>query len=151
MFPIKNERYRANDETESWEDELPLFLDPLDEEDYLLLSFDDTGKPVPEEDLDGDDIERVEFTIEKYFLDERILNSGRKDVWDTCRKLYNRYLNGMKASKATGSSAKRESAKADLAQLKNLLKEEQQFSSVARSSLLKLGERMAIKIASSSI
>ncbi|MEZ9581634.1 hypothetical protein AB4230_05050 [Vibrio cyclitrophicus] len=146
FFPLLEERFRAEQPEHDWQDELPLFLDPLVEEDTLLLSFDDDGRPSPEIDIEDDDVERVEFTIEKYFLDEERLNLRRKVVWDTTRDLYSKYI---KLVKNRRSIADKERAKAELRNIKRLLQKDQEFSSVARVSLVKLGEATAIKIACS--
>ncbi|HTF98594.1 MAG TPA: hypothetical protein VL995_20805 [Cellvibrio sp.] len=150
-FPVIDERFRATNETHDWRDELPLFLDPLDEEDYLLLSFDDNGKPVAATNIEPQDIERVEFTIDKYFLDEEVLNRRRAETWITCRSLYNKYLNSMKKVKATPNDkvTARAEAKKDLQQLKNMLDRKQEFSAVAKQALIKTGDEHAINIACS--
>jgi len=151
FFPVIDERFRASSETHDWRDELPLFLDPLDDEDCLLLSFNDNGKPVPAADLEVQDVERVEFTIDKYFLDEEVLNRRRADTWKTCRALYNKYLNAMKEIKSSANDkvSARTAAEADLKLLKAMLAENREFSSVAKEALIKTGDRMAIKIACS--
>lgn len=150
-FPIVDERLRANDHNFDWRDELPFFLDPLDEEDYLLLSFDDNGKPVPAADIEDQDIVRVQFTIDKYYLDEELLNRRRADTWITCRNLFNQYLNTMKRIKSMPNDqvGARAQAKKDLELLKSMLSETEEFSFVARQSLIKTGEPMAIRIACS--
>jgi len=147
FFPILNERIRANNENDPWQDETPLFLDPLKSNDILLLSFDDTGLPVAEEGIGPDDIKRVNFTIEKYFLDERILNTRRQQTWNTTRALFNNYLNAITEANKSGSSTMRASAEAELKQLRELVAPSAEFSSVAKASLLKLGDQMAMKIA----
>ncbi|HDI3352496.1 TPA: hypothetical protein PMM40_002634 [Vibrio cholerae] len=146
FFPLLEERFRAENPSHAWQDELPLFLDPLVEEDTLLVSFDDNGKPCAAIDIEEDDIDRVEFTIEKYFLDEETLNIRRKVVWDTTRNLYTKYK---KLAKNRRSVADKEKAKAELRSIKKLLRKDQEFSSVARAALVKLGEPTTIKIACS--
>jgi len=150
-FPVIDERFRASNETHDWRDELPLFLDPLDEEDYLLLSFDDNGRPVPAANITEQDIERVEFTIDKYFLDEEVLNRRRAETWITCRALYNKYLNAMKNIKATPHDkvSARAEAKKDLELLISMLDRKREFSAVAKQALIKTGEQRAIDIACS--
>lgn len=148
-FPIINERCRAATESEPWQDEIPFFLDPLNPSDVLLLSFDDTGKPVPEELIGGDDLERVNFTIEKFFLDERVLNTRRQQKWVTTRNLYYSYLNALKDANTTKSIAKRQLADSELKKLQELLSRDAEFSSVAKASLIKTGDIMAMKIACS--
>ncbi|CAH0283597.1 hypothetical protein [Pseudomonas brassicacearum] len=145
FFPIINERYRAADESEPWQDETPLFLDPLRSSDVLLLSFNDNGKAAPEIKLGVDDIRRVKFTIEKFHLNERILNSRRKQTWNTARDLFNSYLNAL--NDATKSIAKRQDAENELNKLESLLARDAEFSSVAKASLMKTGDPIAIKIA----
>lgn len=149
FFPVIDERFRASNDAHDWRDELPFFLDPLDDEDYLLLSFDDNGRPVPSADLEAQDIERVQFTIDKYFLDEEVLNRRRADTWLACRSLYNKYLNAMKVIKSSPNDkvSARAAAEADLKQLKAMLAENKEFSSVAKEALIKTGESIAIKIA----
>ncbi|WP_339409410.1 hypothetical protein [Pseudomonas sp. EA_35y_Pfl2_R5] len=149
FFPIVNERCRAIIASDPWQDEIPFFLDPLKSSDVLLLSFDDTGKPVPEDFIGDDDLQRVSFTIEKYYLDERVLNTRRQQKWLTVRELYNSYLNALKDANTTKSVAQREYAESELKKLQALLRRDAEFSSVAKASLLKTGEPMAMKIASS--
>lgn len=148
FFPIFDERNRACCPEDDCADELPLFLDPMDEEDCLLLSFNDDGKPAPEVGVEGQDKMRVEFTIDKYFLDERILNMRRAETWAAARELYYKYLNMMKAAKAGEKDqvAKRAQAKSDLMALKSMLKPSCEFSSVAKAALLKTNDPMALKI-----
>lgn len=147
FFPITNERFRANDETQSWQDEIPFFLDPLRSSDVLLLSFDDNGLPVPEDRISEDDIKRVNFTIQKYYLDERVLNTRRQQTWNTARELFNSYLNAL--NDVTKSISKRQEAENELNNLEKLLSREAEFSSVAKASLMKTGDPIAMKIACS--
>ncbi|GAB3282882.1 hypothetical protein [Parahaliea aestuarii] len=150
FFPILNEPLRCGCEVDDWHDELPLFLDPMDEEDYLLLSFDDNGKPVPQEGAEDQDRERVLFTIDKYYLDERILNIRRAQVWASCREIFNSYQNAMKEAKlGNGGVAKRAEAKRDLRLLRQMISRQAEFSSVAKAALIKTGDPMAARIAAS--
>lgn len=150
-FPIIDEHNRASSADRDWRDELPLILDPVDEEDHLFLSFEDNGKPVPALGLEKQDVRRVVFTIDKFYLDEDILNKRRAETWKTCRSLYHKYLNAMKLAKATSIDkiSLREGAKRDLALLKKMLNPDEEFSAVAKQSLIKTGDLMAINIASS--
>ena len=111
----------------------------------MLLSFNDNGKAAPEIKLGVDDIRRVKFTIEKFHLNERILNSRRKQTWNTARDLFNSYLNAL--NDATKSIAKRQDAENELNKLESLLARDAEFSSVAKASLMKTGDPIAIKIA----
>lgn len=148
FFPILDERNRACGAQHSCADESPLFLDPLDEEDCLLMSFDDNGKPVPAIGIEEQDVFRVEFTIEKYYLDEDVLNRRREETWQTARLLFNKYLTASKAAKAADRDivSLRNQAKKDLEALKSMLKSDKEFSSVAKASLIKTNDQSAISI-----
>ena len=149
FFPIIDERLRASSNIHPWQDETPFFLDPLNPADVLLLSFNDDGMPVPQEGIAAIDIERVQFTIDKYFLDERVLNMRREQTWRTARDLYNSYQNALADAKSTNSVASRTKAELELKQLREMLLPKAEFSSVAKESLCKLGDIMAIRIACS--
>jgi len=115
--------------------------------DVLLLSFDDNGAPVAQEGIHQTDIDRVEFTIEKYFLDERVLNKRRSQTWQTSRELYYSYLNTTQEANDKNSVALRSKAEEELRKLREMFLPQSEFSSVAKESLIKLGDAMAIKIA----
>jgi len=151
LFPIIDERNRAECSDHDCHDELPLFLDPIDEEDCMLLTFNDDGTPVAMQGIEKQDEVRVDFTIEKLHLDERILNKCRAEIWVTARNLYSKYLNQMKQAKENPRDkvSIRAQAKNDLLQLKKMLKCNEEFSSVARASLIKTAEGMAINIVAS--
>lgn len=148
FFPICDQRFRALNPAQTWSDETPFFLDPLNEADVLLLSFNDDGTPVPQENIGKIDLERVKFTIDKYFLDERILNKRRAETWMTVRTCFNQYLNATLETNRNGSIAKRTEAELMLKEIKKLCAKTSEFSSVARESLMKLPDRLAWQIVS---
>ncbi|WP_156334338.1 hypothetical protein [Pseudomonas thivervalensis] len=147
FFPIFNESLRAFGESDPWEDEIPYLLDPLRSSDVVLLSFDDNGKPVPELHSNEDEVRRVNFTVDKYYLDERVLNMRRKQTWNAARDLFNSYLNALQ--NVTKSVSKRQDAENELNKLEDMLSREAEFSSVAKASLIKTGDPIAMKIATS--
>lgn len=63
--------------------ELPLLLDPTNEYDVTLLSFDEKGEPIPATQ-DDYEIDRVTLSILYYHLDLDQLNKDRKIAWDDC-------------------------------------------------------------------
>lgn len=148
FFPIVDERYRAYCADDDYCEEHPFFLDPLDEEDALLITFNDNGTPCPCFPIEKQDEERVLFTIEKYYLDERILNIRRAETWETARALFYKYQNSMNAANASGRDkpVKRNQGKNDLKTLKNMLSRDKEFSAVARAALQKTNDSMALKI-----
>ena len=148
FFPICDNRFRALEPDHAWCDETPLFLDPLKQSDVLLLSFNDNGVPVPQDGIGPIDIGRVKFTIEKFYLDERVLNDRREQTWRTTRALYNDYFQASLEANSNGSIAKRTEAEQKLIQIQKLCARNAEFSSVAKESLMKLPDRMAWQIAS---
>lgn len=62
--------------------EEPILLDPTNEVDVTLLTFD-KGKPVAAT-IEPDEIDRVKQSIFYYHLDLDQLNTARKIVWDDC-------------------------------------------------------------------
>lgn len=61
--------------------EVPMLLDPTDDYDVTLLSFDEGGEPIPSTE-DVYEIERVKLSILYYHLDLEQLNKERKIAWD---------------------------------------------------------------------
>ncbi|WP_156115721.1 hypothetical protein [Colwellia psychrerythraea] len=151
FFPIIDERNRAISEEYDWRDETPLFLDPIEDEDPLFITFDENGIPAPEDELEDQDQRRVEFTIDKYFLDDTVLNRRRALTWSTCRELYYSYQHKMHEAKNAPNDRVRlrTEAKKDLETLKSLLMSDKEFSKVARCSIEKIGDRFARNLVSS--
>ncbi|SFW80305.1 HNH endonuclease family protein [Chitinophaga sancti] len=63
--------------------EVPLLLDPTNEYDVTLLSFDEKGEPIPASQ-DQYEVNRVTLSILYYHLDLDQLNIERKIAWDDC-------------------------------------------------------------------
>ncbi len=69
-------------------DEDIMLLDPTDEDDPVLITFDENGDAVPNTSK-GKDIERVKASIALYHLDHTPLKEERQKVWDRCQRLIN--------------------------------------------------------------
>lgn len=150
-FPLLNEAQRISNCHHSCQIEMPTFLDPLDREDPLLLSFNEDGVPECADDISDDQKVRVQTTIDKFFLDEQVLNDRRRTTWLAVRALYNDYISkSLKFTKCEQDDPNKplleQEAKSAFNQLLEMFKPEKEFSSVARESLLKTGESRANRI-----
>ena len=70
-------------------DEHIMLLDPCDEDDPSLLTFNSKGEAIPNADavLDHNERIRVETSIKLYNLDQLTLQELRERVWDSCQRL----------------------------------------------------------------
>jgi hypothetical protein len=71
-------------------DEDILLLDPIDEDDPCLLTFDESGYAIPNT-TSPRDIERVKVSIRLYHLDHTPLKEERQKVWDKCQRVITEY------------------------------------------------------------
>jgi len=149
FFPIANKLNRAHCFTDCHLDERPWFLDPLAPRDPFLLSFNDNGKAVPASETTDFQQKRVQFTISRFGLNHAQLNRRRKLVWNTSRKLFANYSRLTALAEKSGSLAAETKAESALLELMALIKPSAEFSSIAKESLKKTGDQMAISIASS--
>jgi hypothetical protein len=70
------------------QDEDIMLLDPTDEDDTFLLTFDDSGEAIPNT-VAAKDIARVKASINLYHLDHTPLKEERQKVWDKCQRFIN--------------------------------------------------------------
>jgi uncharacterized protein (TIGR02646 family) len=120
----------------------PLLLDPAHETDPNLLSFDFEGNAIPAASAqDAWDQERVEYSIERYNLNFPRLTDKRKAVWSECWGRIQEYLQelGTYNRDRTNMIAK-ESSREAAKYVRELMREEQEFSSVARACVLSTGD-----------
>jgi hypothetical protein len=148
-FPILDDQKRALNFNNCHLDERPVFLDPLSPRDHMLLSFNDNGKAVPENRVTSIQANRVNFTVKHFGLNHGLLNRRRKEVWKTVRQLFSRYLNLTAQAEKSGSMRVEAKAEEALEQIMALIKPSAEFSSVAKASLNKTGDAIAIRIAAS--
>ena len=148
FFPVIDETKRAKSCNQCHLDERPWFLDPLAPRDHMLLGFNDNGKAVPENGTSPFQKNRVIFTITHFGLNHVLLNRRRKEIWKTTRYLFNRYSQLTADAERTGSIRAETKAEEALDHILDLIKPSAEFSSVAKSALIKTGIPMAIQIAS---
>lgn len=86
-FPLFPDSYIAKSKARLKDEDIML-LDPTDEDDACLLTFEDSGEAIPNT-LSARDIQRVKASINLYHLDHTPLKEERQKVWDKCQRFIN--------------------------------------------------------------
>ena len=122
--------------------EEPMLLDPVDEDDPVLLFFDLEGHAVAAPHVDDDwETTRVKYSVERYNLDFPPLMDKRKTVWAECWnrvKEYRREL-GLWQKNPTNTIA-RDRLKQASRSVRAMIREEQELSAVARACVESAGD-----------
>lgn len=135
IFPL-NGRYRAQPfDEDGIQLEAPILLDPCIAEEAWLISFNEGGEATYAEDIDDDDKFRVEQTIEILGLNRNTKNrlvENRSEKWNECLQIILDY-------QKTGvpQALKKVYRALAIKQLKELVKYEKEFSSVALACIKK--------------
>ncbi len=120
----------------------PQLLDPIDEEDPSLLSFNMEGRAIPAAHLtDAWEKARVKYSVERYNLDFGPLLDKRKMVWAECWDRIQEYLKELAiyhADKANGIA--RDRYKQAAKRVRELMHEQMELSAVARACVLSTGD-----------
>lgn len=126
-FPLFQNSFVASTKNRLVDEDIML-LDPTDEDDPFLLTFDETGTAIPNS-IAPKDIERVKVSIRLYHLDHTPLKEERQKVWDRCQRLINEI---QKINHSTDMSITDKSKIRFLKQeIKNMTNIQEELSSVA--------------------
>lgn len=120
----------------------PQLLDPVDEHDPSLLSFNLEGRAIPAAHIaDAWERGRVEYSVERYNLDFPPLMDKRKAVWAECWDRIQDYLNelGLYHTDKTNMVAK-DRYKQAAKRVRELMSEKRELSAVARACVLSTGD-----------
>jgi len=135
FFPLREGSIEATPILKNIDDEIFYLLDPCDEDDPDLLSFDMEGKAIPSDHCDHWDCQRVEATVERFKLYHAPLEEARREVWDACNRLINECENLAAEFHASPSAAKRQRIKNIRKELRNIIDFKAEFSRVAIACL----------------
>jgi len=135
-FPLRERAMAVNTPGVSVTRESPLLLDPSNEGDAELISFNALGQPEPcpepPVDLDVWDRQRIEFSIKRYGLDDAELCDQRKALWVTIDSMLNECVANMVKAKRERCVESAGKAKQLKAELRKYLLPEQEFTGVIR-------------------
>ncbi|WNM63366.1 hypothetical protein [Candidatus Nitrospira neomarina] len=117
-------------------------LDPIDEDDPALLSFNVEGRAIPAAHVTDEwEKARVEYSVERYNLDFPPLMDKRKTVWAECWNRIQEYLDELTLyhTDRTNGIAK-DRYKQAARHLRELMHEEKELSAVAKACILSTGD-----------
>jgi uncharacterized protein (TIGR02646 family) len=120
----------------------PQLLDPVDQDDPLLLSFNLEGRAIPAAHITDDwEKERVKYSVERYNLDFPQLMDKRKTVWGECWNRIEEYLKELQFYHADKTNmVARDRYKQALRHVRELMRDDQELSAVARACVLSTGD-----------
>lgn len=120
----------------------PLLLDPADESDPLLLSFNIEGRAIAAAHLsDPWEKERVRLSVERYNLDFGPLMDKRKVIWAECWNRIQEYLRDlMEYQKDQTNLIARDRYKQALKHVRAMMREDKELTAVARACVLSTGD-----------
>lgn len=131
-------RHKANNPDDPIEDEVYYLLDPIDENDPLLLFFDETGEAVPSDEDNEFNKERAVYTIEVLKLNYEPLKEARRNVWFKCKGIIDE-IKSLSTNPANATN--RAIIKEKIKQLKELLEPNQEFTAVVQCCILVYGNK----------
>ncbi|MDO9041415.1 MAG: hypothetical protein Q7U64_03585 [Desulfocapsaceae bacterium] len=135
FFPLRDGSISATSVSKNIDDEIYYLLDPCDEDDPALLSFDMEGKAIPSDHCGEWDSKRVELTVERLKLYHGPLEEARREVWNICDRLINECENLAAGFQANPSATKRQRIKDIRKELRNMIAFKAEFSRVAIACL----------------
>lgn len=148
-FPLFEGSYVANDASSDEQLEMTLLLDPCRDADWALITFDETGRPVPNCDEIELGYKRATKSIELLHLDFEPLNEERRRVWDHCQYLISSASKILLLPPEQAVFRKTELDQI-YAGLRKAIADDAELSSVSRACLLHSRFKWAQRFASSS-
>ncbi|MCT0247377.1 hypothetical protein [Synechococcus sp. CS-205] len=145
FFPLRNGCARVG-ENGDIRYEVPMLLDPVDEDDPVLLFFDIEGHAIPAPHINNDwERSRVEYSVERYNLDFPPLMDKRKTVWAECWNRVQEYRRELcMCEKDPTNAVACDRVKQAAKRIRVMMREEQELSAVARACVQSTGdERLA--------
>lgn len=126
----------------------PQLLDPSDEDDPNLLSFDVEGKAIVAPGVtDAWEIARVEYSIDRLKLDFGPLADRRKTVWAECWARITEYLRELTLYHADKQNLVAKAGYREAAgKLRSMIKEDRELSSVARACIISSGDPRVLSV-----
>jgi len=120
----------------------PYLLDPADEDDPNLLSFDFEGHAVPAPGSSEWEKERVEYSVQRCKLDFPPLMDKRKTIWAECWSRIQEFLKELRLYDESGGTnlVARTQSKEKANAIREMIREDQELSAVARACIVASGD-----------
>ncbi len=139
---------KANSETDIIDDEITFFLDPIVFADTLLISFNDIGEILPISVCEKDwNYIRVKYTIDNLNLNYPPLCEARKKKWNDVQRIIYEVQKLLNSYNLTPSVATKTTIQSKMADLKQMVSKESEFSATASACLYSSGLDWARRIA----
>ena len=145
-FPLRAGSFTATAAARRVADEEPYLLDPTDESDYLLLTFDEDGQPDAVVSVGTWNRERVDYTIKRMKLDHEPLVEKRRQLWQECRRLIKDYKTKRRRWEEDGGPTARSEERAALVKLVEMVKPEAELSATAAECFRKDGDPILARL-----
>lgn len=140
-FPLRPGSPRATGPAFDLRHEAPYLLDPIDDGDPNLISFNVVGRAIPAPGIDDAwDKERVTYSVERFNLDFPPLMEKRKVIWNECWQRIQSYKNELQHLKNNDNAIARTQAREALRCIREMIRPEKELSSVARACVLSTGD-----------
>lgn len=140
-FPLRTDSPRATGPTFDLRLEAPLLLDPIDDDDPNLISFNVVGRAIPAPGLTNAwDKERVTYSVERFNLDFPPLMEKRKVIWNECWQRIQSYKKELQHLEGNDNPIARTQARELAKYIREMMRPEKELSSVARACVLSTGD-----------
>jgi uncharacterized protein (TIGR02646 family) len=141
FFPLRSgcRRVRVGGDLRT---EDPQLLDPADEDDPNLITFDVEGNAIPVPGVSTWDRTRVEYSVDRCKLDFPPLMDKRKTIWAECWSRIQAYLVELQLYDESGGTnlIARTQSKEKANAIREMIREEQELSAVARACIISSGD-----------
>lgn len=132
-FPLQNETHRAVGPGSALCDEIVYLLDPTQPDDYMLLTFDESGHAQPTATEGSWSFQRAETTIEIIDLNYVPLIEGRKQIWQKSLRLINQ---AQRLIEELPSASNKIQLKSIIEDIKTMVSEKADLSMTARACVI---------------
>jgi hypothetical protein len=134
-FPLLDPSVRATLANPSIANEIPLLLDPANQDDPGKIAFNDNGEAHPADDLPDADKVWVDEAILHLGIRQDQLNRKRRAIWKTCSRKIIQYDRFFKKPAAERTDEERQTMKELAEELRAMTSCQAEFSATARSCL----------------
>jgi len=147
FFPLLAGSIRASSMNPRWQEELPVFLDPIRLTDVELVAYNETGGMCPSENA-MTDVDRLRVEVTNKLLGLSVhppLVEARQRVWSDCRNMIDEIEKLKAEERQFGVPTARTQGERErlMRQLHDKTRSKESFASIARCCLLMSGKPWA--------